>query len=143
MNIVIAKTHNLVIDESRFNAAVKEFIWNYGLVQIIRDAGSTGQDADEKLAMAQKRLDSLYAGKLRAERDPSAAADPIGKEMYRLAKADVIAAVGKDLKNLTKDQVKAVILAQLDAEHADYEALARRNLGEVKKISINLAALLK
>ena len=77
MIITIAKTHNLTVDESKFSPEVRDFIWNYGLIQIIRDAGSMGKNPDEKLAMSQKRLDSLYAGKFRVERDPSAAADPV------------------------------------------------------------------
>ena len=77
LTITIAKTHTLPVDESRFTTDVNAFIWNYGLKQLLNDAGATVEDgtpeerAAEKLAKATARLEQLYTGTLRKPRETS------------------------------------------------------------------------
>jgi hypothetical protein len=91
MNVLIAKTHTLEVAPDKFNSAVKDFIWNYGLRQILNDAGSSGKSPDEKLAMAEKKLTALYEGVLRKTRE---ARDPVTNEALKIARKIVKATFG-------------------------------------------------
>ena len=140
MNITIAKTHVLPVDEAKFSADVRDFIWAYGLRQILNDAGSMGKGPDEKLAMAQKKLDILYSGELRKARE-GGAADPLTAEMERLARADVTKALrakGKSIGKIDKDALSASIAAHLAKNAKHYTALATRNIAERGAVTIDL-----
>lgn len=87
VTLMIAKTNAIVIDLDKFNEEVNKFVYLYGLKQLLNDAGSAAKGADEKLAMAQKKLDALYEGKVRSSGGGSAKAaiDPVQAEAERLA----------------------------------------------------------
>ena len=83
-HIMIAKTHKLEVEDGRFSQDIRDFIWNYGLRQILNDAGSSGKSPDEKLAMAEKKLAALYEGVIRKTRE---AKNPLDAIALRMAKA--------------------------------------------------------
>jgi hypothetical protein len=99
-SINIGKTDRaLSVDESKFTPAVMEYIVRYGLTQALNDAHSqitSKSDPDEKdradkaWNLANKKLDALYAGELRAER-VGKPRDPVMAEAMVLAKAFLVA----------------------------------------------------
>lgn len=111
----------LDVDCSRFNDTVHEYVYSYGLRQILNDAMADKKDDDGKpladdaiRAKALKRLDNMYAGELRQRRESAEPTDPVEAEAWKLAKAAMTtvykeigawAAVPKG----TKDRFAAVI----------------------------------
>lgn len=93
-DVTIAKVHTLVVDPSRFNSDVLEYIFAYGLKQVLNDAGSAGKNADQKRDMALVKLDALYNGELRKAREAGAGKSAVDKMADKLAADMVKAAVG-------------------------------------------------
>lgn len=128
------------IDCSALSPAVLRHIFTYGLRQIINDSMASGEDANEKIGLADKRIDNLIAGTLRAQRTAS---DPITAEAIRLALIKVKQAIGK--KGLTEKQVGAAKMRALATDLVEkdetYRVQAEANLaalGEVDDIEIDL-----
>lgn len=75
------------INESRsidFNAlpdVSKQHVIEYGLKQLLNDAMANGIDNAVRRALADKRLDNLMAGVIRASRE----SDPVSQEARKLA----------------------------------------------------------
>ncbi len=146
--IRIAKTHDLAIDTSKFTDEVNAFVFAYGLKQLLNDAGSSGKDADEKLAMAQKKLDALYAGTLRTARGGSAKAaiDPVQAEAERLARADIakmLKAGGRKLGDVDADKLATAIEAHLRRNPEILKTAKARvdALGKAKTVAVDLGDL--
>lgn len=95
MQISIAKTHEIIVNTERFSDHVRQYIFDYGLKQVLNDAGSAGKNADEKLAMANKKLDALYAGEVRQARE----SDPVRAEARKMARA----VIDRELKKVKKE----------------------------------------
>jgi hypothetical protein len=125
--VTIAKTHTVEVNRAKLEAHVQEFIWAYGLKQVLNDAGSAGKTPEEKLAMAQKKLDALYAGQIGTTRtsDPVAArAKAIAKDKLNKAfkakgldPADEATGFGKLWAELAqREDIRALAQAQIDAE---------------------------
>ena len=116
--VVIARTHGLEIDPAKFNVAVTEFIFNYGLKQLLNDAGSTGKNPDEKLAMAQKKLQALYEGVVRTAGSGKPGKTPLEAEAYRIAWAMIKAGIiakglkVKDFAEEKRDELVARLIAK-------------------------------
>jgi hypothetical protein len=79
-----AKYGTIEVDDSRFNAEVEEYLWLYGIRQVLNDAMATKKDKDgEDLSdadirdKAEKRLQALYDGTLRQRGESSEPLDPI------------------------------------------------------------------
>jgi hypothetical protein len=71
---------------AKFPAITQEYIYNYGLRQILNDAMASAKEEDgaaNARAMAEKRLDNMYAGTLRAS--PVREGDPIRARALELA----------------------------------------------------------
>jgi hypothetical protein len=131
--VTIARTHEVLVDAGRFNDEVLTYLFNYGLKQVLNDAGSAGKSADEKRDMALVKLDALYNGELRKAREAGEPADPIGKEAFRIAGELVAKLLGRIYKGEWKcpDMAKARAFAakhELDLSDAD------TFLGEARKI---------
>lgn len=92
--VTIAKTHEVLIDAGHFNDDVLTYIFNYGLKQVLNDAGSAGKNADQKRDMALVKLDALYNGELRKAREAGAGKSAVDKMADKLAADMVKAAVG-------------------------------------------------
>lgn len=115
-----AKYGHMDIELGRFNEYVHEYVYMYGLRQVLNDAMATKTDGDGKalsdeeiVAKATKRLENLYAGVLRSrsEGEPS---DPFEAECYREAKRTIDAQLRskglyKDLPKGTKDKFMFVV----------------------------------
>lgn len=121
------KYGTLEVETERFSAEIHDYIYAYGLRQVLNDAmaekkaedGSALPD-DEIVAKAQKRLDNLYAGVLRT-RGESEPFDPFEAECYRLAKANIEADFRKagkmkDVPKGTKDRLLFVVNRELAAQ---------------------------
>ena len=87
----------LDVDVARLPANAREYIWQYGLKQVINDAMATKTDKegrdltnDEIAAKAAAKLDALYEGTLRM-RSESVAADEYEAEAIKEAKRFTIA----------------------------------------------------
>lgn len=115
------KYGTLAVDLQKFNARVHEYIYTYGLRQVLNDAMADKTDDDGNLlpvdqivAKAEKRLANMYAGELRAQRESSAEpVDPVEKECFVMAKAAMVKAykaIGAwDVPKGTKDRFAFVI----------------------------------
>jgi hypothetical protein len=132
-DVTIAKIHSLTIDPTLFNADVLNYIFNYGLKQVLNDAGSAGKSPDEKMEMAIAKKNALYAGELRKQREAGEPADPIGKEAFRIAGELVAKLLGRIYKGEWKcpDMAKARAFA---AKHELDLSDAETFLGEARKI---------
>lgn len=106
LHVSIARTHTVDVDESRFTDAVREYIFNYGLKQILNDAGSSGENPDEKLEMANKKLAAMYDGTVRTS--GAREGDPVKAEANRLAADMVKAAIRRKGKKLSDYEPKAI-----------------------------------
>lgn len=115
--VTIAKTHEVAVDAGRFNADVLNYIFNYGLKQVLNDAGSAGKSPDQKRDMALVKLDALYAGELRKSREPGQSADPVAKEAWRIA-GDLVQRL---LGRIWKGEFKPVDMAKCKAFAAKHD----------------------
>lgn len=96
------KYGQLAVSADKFTDDVHRHVYVYGLRQILNDAiaDKTDDDGralpiDQLVAKAQKRLDTLYSGELRARRESAEPIDPIEREMHRLAKTNIAAKMAK------------------------------------------------
>ena len=69
---------------------VIQYIVSYGIKQVLNDAGSAAKSDSEKVAMAEKKMDTLLRGEIRAQRE----SDPIAARAKQIA----IKAVTKAMK---------------------------------------------
>jgi hypothetical protein len=120
------KFGRLDVETHRFN--------EYGLRQILNDAMADKTDddgnalpTDQIVAKAQKRLDALYAGDLRARNGSSAEpVDPVEREAFRMAR-DKLTAFFKSLDIWPKkgtDKFQVAVNARRIALHAEPIAAA-------------------
>lgn len=137
MDIHIARTHILPVDTTKFSQAVTDYIFAYGLKQVLNDAGSSGKDTLQKLAMAEKKLAALYEGTVRAVREGGG--DPIKAEMARLAVANVngrIRAAGRKIKEFTDEQLQVAYDRYIAANEISLRELAVERLAQVKSAPV-------
>jgi hypothetical protein len=90
------KFGSMTVEVERFNAAVHDHVYMYGLRQILNDAMADKTDDDgaplsdeDIVAKAQKRLDTLYSGELRTRRESAEPADPTEREAWRMAREKI------------------------------------------------------
>lgn len=88
------KYGQLTVDFSRFNLEVQDYIWAYGIRQILNDAIATKVDKDgndlstsQLVEKAQAKLDAMYEGTVRMRGEASEPVDPVEQIAYREAKA--------------------------------------------------------
>ena len=115
------KYGTLSVAVTEFSPAVNNYLYTYGLRQCLNDAMADKKDedgnelpADQIIAKARKRLDNLYAGELRAQREASEPADPVEAEAWKMAKAamtDAYKTIGAwaQVEKGTKDRFAAVV----------------------------------
>jgi hypothetical protein len=139
-SVTIAKVNTLPVDVLAFNQDVIDYIFAYGLKQVLNDAGSAGKSTDEKLAMAEAKLAALYNGELRKAREAGEPADPIGKEAYRIAGELVAKLLGRIYKGEWKcpDMAKAKAFAaknELDiSDAAEFLESARKIVAKSDRV---------
>lgn len=128
-NVLIARTHVVAVDETKFSDQVREYIFSYGLKQILNDAGSAAKTAEEKLAMAEKKLQAMYDGTIRTA-GSRASVDPVKAEAERMAwevLSKALRASGKKIKDVT-DEAKADLVAKYLAKYPDTMEKAKEAL---------------
>jgi ABC-type Zn uptake system ZnuABC Zn-binding protein ZnuA len=114
-----------------------EYIFAYGLKQVLTDAHSTAKTPDEAKAMTGKKLDALMRGEVRMQ--SSRTSDPVLAEAKRLAKVKIDAALkAKGIKAEAKAITEAV--AKLAPQYMEE---AKRNVDAAQAASggIDLSAL--
>lgn len=116
------------IDMAQLDSAdVQAYIFRHGLKQMLGDAYSTTKGSHElKFAAAQKKLASLYAGKVAQERGAS---DPIGKLVREMALDDVkakVKAAGKKFADLKKETVANAVKAMIEKHGETYRKQAEK-----------------
>lgn len=129
--VSLGKGGSITVDISKLEAssAVVEYIFNYGLKQMLNDVHASEKDAAAKLGLAQKKLDSLYRGEVAQQR--VGGGDPVAREMRAMAEADVktkLKAMGKKVGDYDKEVLAKVYGKQMEANEAAYRKAAEAKL---------------
>jgi len=153
MNILIKKTGRVVeIDRAKFNDRVNEYVFTYGLTQILNDCHSSvtkkSEDySDDKVhALVDKKLAALIAGELRTPRGEGSSGDPVADRAWMLAGKDIrkaMTAAGIKRADVTDEQMESAIEAHLEANLDDYMTKAKAALEAEAKAakSVDLKSL--
>ena len=142
MQVKIAKSdaHVLDVDFSALPEASKAYIIAYGVKQVLNDAGSAGKSPDEKLGMAQKKLDALLRGEVRAMRE---SVDEMTAEARKIAEGlirNALRAQGRKIADVDKEALRAKI-AEL-ANRDDIRAKAEEAVAARKGLEADVGGLL-
>lgn len=116
--------------------AVINYIFNYGLKQMLNDVHASEKDAKAKWGLSQKKLDSLYRGEV-AQARATTSGDRIEREMQKIAVEVLKAklpAVGTSWGKLAKEAQTKLVARYLET-HGD-EA---RKIAEVRLAAANSA----
>ncbi len=108
----IGKAGVMTIDLAAMPDESLNYIFMYGLKQVLADAHSQAKTKDEATAMSEKKLAALYEGKFRVS--SSRTSDPVLKEAKRLAGIALdgaLAAKGLSRKDKTKEEITKAIEA--------------------------------
>ena len=84
---------SLQVDWSKVPQHVLDHIAAVYIPQYISDAANAGgrdESATERVARAQKKLEAIYAGKVRVRGEATEPADPVENEAYQIAKAALV-----------------------------------------------------
>lgn len=157
MQITINKT-GLVLETGDFPANSKDFIFNYGLRQILNDCHSSIQAKDFETteawheavnAAVQAKLSALESGDLTIRRTSSEPVDPVERVALRMAREAVKSALKAN--GLTVKKIGQEKFDELAAGHLDKNGDAIRKLAkaEVKRqadaasaVEIDLSSLM-
>jgi hypothetical protein len=143
--IAIGEAGSIEVDTGKFNKAVNDYIFNYGLKQMLNDvhAGMTKKvEADDakrkagKLALVEKKLASLYDGHVAQAR--VGGGDPVAKEMRNMAETFLkgqLRKLGKKPGDYTKETWHAVIAKELAANETEYREKAEAKLAIKPEVS--------
>lgn len=134
-----AGTIEVNVDALKAMAQVSDYIWHYGLKQMLNDvhAGETAKKTpDEKTrvankrALVEKKLASLMAGEVAQER-VGGGLSPVEREMRNMAEADLkrkLAGIGKKVSDYEKSVWQSVIGKQVEKFADKYRAAAEAKL---------------
>lgn len=148
LTISLGKAGSIEVDVAKLqaNEAVREYIFAYGLKQMLNDVHASEKDADKKLALSQKKLDSLMRGEV-AQARVGQSGDPVMREMKAMAEADVkskLKQLGKKIGEIDKEVLASVYAKQLASQEAAYRKAAEAKLAikpEVKTSADDIMAL--
>jgi hypothetical protein len=134
MTIGLGKAGQIEVDVEalRKMAHVEEYIFQYGLKQMLNDVHAGEKDADKKLALSQKKLDSLLRGEV-AQARAFQSADPVMREMRRMAEEALLAQVkkiGKKRKDYENAKWAELVGQQVERRETAYRAAAERIVAE-------------
>ena len=145
--ISLGKGGEITVDVAKLaeSAAVVNYVFNYGLKQMLNDVHASEKDPEAKLGLSQKKLDSLYRGEVAQARVSSG--DPVKREMRAMAEADVKAAMrvaGVKPSELPKGKLAEIIDAQMAKNEAKYRKAAEAKLAiKVEKVdAVDVMSLL-
>lgn len=140
----IGKAGEFTVNLADMPEASLQYIFAYGLKQVLADAHSQAKNADEAKAMTGKKLDALMRGEFRVS--SSRTSDPVMAEAKRLANVEfkkysknaVEAAVAK-LKAKDESFTEADCIAAIkQALVAKMKPQAEQNVAALKAISEGL-----
>lgn len=131
IEISLGKAGSIKVDVEKLekSEAVIQYIFNYGLKQMLNDVHASEKDAAAKMGLVEKKLNSLYAGQVAQQR--VGGGDPVAREMAAMAQADVKAALaklGKKLKDFDKESLAKAYAAQMAKNEAKYRKAAEAKL---------------
>lgn len=146
--IGLGKGGEIVVDVAKLatSDAVVNYIFNYGLKQMLNDVHASEKDANAKLGLSQKKLDSLYRGEV-AQAWATSSGDKLAREMRLVATEivkDKLRAIGKSWGKLSKDVQKAVVDKYLATYDADVRKAAQARIDATKgnaSVELDLAEL--
>ena len=146
--IGLGKGGEIVVDVAKLaeHPAVVNYIFNYGLKQMLNDVHAAEKDAAAKLGLSQKKLDSLYKGEV-AQARATSAGDKLTREMRLVATEivkDKLRAIGKPWGKLSKDVQKSVVDKYIETYADDVKKAAQARLDAVKgdaSVELDLAEL--
>jgi hypothetical protein len=81
------------VDWSKVSQTVLDHIASVYFPQYITDAANAGgkdESPASRMARAQKKLDAMYAGQIRTRGEGAEPIDPVEREAFRLAKAELL-----------------------------------------------------
>ena len=119
--------HSYTVDTTRFSPEVLDYLFAYGLRQVINDAAASGKTLDEKVALSSKRLEALYEGALRQQRAP---VDSLGRHAR-----DIALDLGKR-KGLKDEALKAFVTKASKDDKVLY--LAAKRVEEAKGLDLEI-----
>ena len=130
ITISLGKGGEIKVDLDKLQSeAVKDYIFLYGLKQMLNDVHAGEKEASAKAGLSQKKLDSLYRGEVAQAR--VGGGDPVAKIMRELALADItkqVKAAGKKMKDLDKEKLQAAIAMMMKKHEAAYRKTAEERL---------------
>ena len=134
--ISLGKGGEIAVDVAKLaeHPAVVNYIFNYGLKQILNDVHASEKDAEAKLGLSQKKLDSLYRGEV-AQARATSSGDKLAREMRLVATEiikDRLRAIGKPWGKLSKDVQKSVVDKYIESYTDDVKKAAQARLDAVK-----------
>ena len=146
--IGLGKGGEIEVDVAKIaeHPAVVNYIFNYGLKQMLNDVHASEKDANAKLGLSQKKLDSLYKGEV-AQARATSSGDKLAREMRLVATEivrDKLRAIGKPWGKLSKDVQKSVVDKYLATYDADVRKAAQARLDATKgnaSVELDLAEL--
>lgn len=104
----IGKAGILSIDFDKLPQASLDYIFAYGLKQVLADAHSSAKTLEEAKALSEKKLAALYEGTIRASSGRTS--DPVLAEAKRLAKAALEKALKEAGKKATPEAMKEAVI---------------------------------
>lgn len=146
VTISLGKAGEIQVEVAKLleSEAVVQYIFNYGLKQMLNDVHASEKDPAAKIGLSQKKLDSLYRGEV-AQQRVGGGGDPVKREMLAMAKTDVnakIKALGKKLGDYDKETLNSVYEKQMAANESQYRKAAEAKLAiKPEKAELDLADL--
>jgi hypothetical protein len=131
IEISLGKAGSIQVDVEKLeqHPAVVEYIFNYGLKQMLNDVHASEKDLAAKPGLSQKKLDSLYRGEVAQQR--VGGGDPVAREMREMALADIktkLRAAGRKWSDVAKETQAKVLAAQLEKNAEAYRKAAEAKL---------------
>lgn len=131
ITISLGKGGSITVDVEKLQAMpqVAEYIFNYGLKQMLNDVHAGEKEASAKLGLSQKKLDSLYRGEVAQSRESGG--DPVAREMKAMAESDLkakIKALGKQVGKIDKKVFAELVGKQVAANEEAYRKTAEAKL---------------
>lgn len=139
--ISLGKAGSIEVDESKFNEAVRAYIFNYGLKQMLNDVHAGEKDIALKPALSAKKLASLYAGEVAQSR--AGGGDAVMREMRAMAEAELktkLKAIGKKFSDIAAETWREVVTKHVAAHEARFRPAAEAKLAikvEAEDFDIN------
>jgi len=131
IKISLGKGGEIEVDLDRLlnNKTVANYVFLYGIKQMLNDVHASEKNADVKKGLSQKKLDSLYAGEVAQQR--VGGGDPVAREVRAMAIEDIkkqLAGLGKKFKDFSKDKMEVAIAAKIEKNKDAYEKAAKAKL---------------